>query len=1029
MSYDFTKVMQVHPLDFPSAQLPYYRPFAAGNYDATRDHQIAFHPGTVKWNDGYAHTDYGPWSGETRLVESYRNNNPVEKAYRTVYMGRGEHPYVLVFDDLKKDGEDRLYEWNMTVPSGMDLLDAKTGEVVFQSVPPGSVRESDLVLGRASMAREETSGRAIVPKGEPLLLVRTLWRKTSYGFPVPSYEKLPIEPHRPYAGLGKVTVPAISDEPEFRILLYPHRHGDPQPQTCWSDDRRELTLRIGGTTDRFRFGRTDGGRTAFSVERDGRQIFQSGDRPARPTLEVRGTVFDPVAWRGTRRDGEVPRFVSDGSTKVRMPRPTAPAFLVYTLDGSEPTATSPRYEKPIEIIGNATLTARVIDPEWTAGPQDGGLLSAEFVVQVPEATGQPAPPHGSRPGLLARVYEKKTVPWDDSGFFRADRVMLPDLDREKPAVTALVETFVLPWFSPQRPHTEQAKGFYRFSGWFEASKTGIYRFAVDSCGPVLLKVGGHPAIEERGVFHQQQTAREGDVVLGAGWHALELVVTDPLLWNMVTAGEMPFSVLVRLDAGEWNPVKPEQLRTEVGDQHLDAPPALVWKEAAKPPTWMEPGLVSSTFDRANRPDFLDVGDDLPRSREEVDQVKSNPRRVLVQVYDGWFFAPEDGIYRFALPIKAPSSEHLSGLGAAFQNQFRIHDEVVVQQGVHGRRTNGRIGLKEGWHPVSIRLGFSEAAAVVTYPDGESLLLSGQMLQRPSRIRLKMHGRSCLSDTTEIFEPAEVTLSLPEGRMGTIRFTTDGSAPTASSPKFHKPIRVDGNTTVRAAAFLADGSQAGAMQKNIRFVEMPEAGLMGSARFGDWDGKPGLTTLDSRSRVWTDRRTTNKDGALVFSPSGEGTKSAVDWNVSRPVSRAAVKVSQLRMGTDALTVGLWFRSDEPGGRLVGKEGLTAFGKRYRTISMRLEQGRILASPGALTSGPITAGKWNHVVLTADRETCRLFLNGHEAARAEGSRDLATDALDFLDGHPAALGEFRIFDRLLTGEEVARWHEATRGEYAP
>jgi len=1031
MAYDFAKVMQVHPLDFPSAQLPYYRPFAAGNYDATRDHQIAFHPGTVKWNDGFAHTDYGPWSGETRLVESYRVNNPVEKAYRTVYMGRGEHPYVLVLDDARKDGEPHLYDWNMTVPEGVDLLDAKTREVLFQSVPPGADRESDLLLGMASTPRDEKTGQAKTAKDDPLLLVRTLWRNTSYGYPVPRYEKLPIEPHRPYAGLGKVTVPAISEEPEFRILLYPHRQGDPQPETRWSDDRRELTIRIGDVTDRFQFGVTDGGRTAFSVERNGKLIFQSGTTPARPTLEVRGTVFDPVALRDTRLDGEVPRFVFDGSTKVKIPRPTLPAFLVYTLDGSEPTATSQRYEKPIEITGDVTLTARVVDPEWTAGPQESAVVRAEFV-QVKAAEGQPAPPTDSRPGLLARVYEKKTVLWDDRGFFQADRIMLPDLDLEKPVVTQLVENFVLPWINPQRPPNEQAKGFYRFNGWFEASKPGVYRFAVDSCGPVFMKVGGQVAIEESGVFHQQQAIREGDAVLGTGWHALELIVTDPLLWNVVTVEEMPFSVRVRHEGVDWQDLASASLRAVVGDKKLDIPPALAWKDAGAPPAWMEAGLVRSTFDRTGlhrEPGFLDIGKESPHSVELVENMTINPRPGLVRAYDGWFYAPAEGIYKFDLPAKKASREHLSDLSAAFQNQLRIHDEVIVQRGVHGRRTNGQVGLKEGWHPISIRLGGSEAAASVTYPDGESVPLTAQLLQRPAVIRIAPPDAEAHAENQEIFGPTEVAMTLPEGRKGTIRFTMDGSEPTAASPEFRKPVTIERDTTVRAAAFLPDGKQAGASRAAFRLVTLPEAGLISSASFRDWDGKTGLTSLDSRSQVWTDPGTALEDRALVFYPAGRGLKPAVDINVSRPVAKAAVKVSQLKMGADALTIGMWFRSDAAGGRLFGKEGLTAFGKRYRTVSAKLDGGRIVASPGKLASEKIAPGTWNQVVLTANPTESRLFLNGREVARGEGSKELATDALDFLDGHAATLGEFRVYERVLTPAEIARWFDATHKNFVP
>ena len=272
--FSYTKVMQVHPLDFPSAKLGYYAPFAEGNFDFTRDQQVAFNPRTVKWNDGYAHTDYGPWSGETRLVEDYRPWNPMLQDYRTVHLARGANPYVLVLDDANKDNQPHQFDWNISVPEDTELVDAVTPEIVFQSTNPSDIREDDLVLGKAGTPRDPKSGKLVPNKGDPLCLIRVLWRNTDYGFPVPRLEH--------FQGYGHVVIPAHSVSPEFRVLIYPYRMGDPLPKTTWNRDRTELTVQIKDQVDVYHLGQTDGGRTVLSMTRNGQDAVSSNAPPARP---------------------------------------------------------------------------------------------------------------------------------------------------------------------------------------------------------------------------------------------------------------------------------------------------------------------------------------------------------------------------------------------------------------------------------------------------------------------------------------------------------------------------------------------------------------------------------------------------------------------------------------------------------------------------------------------------------------------------------------------------------------------------
>lgn len=1020
ISYSFAKVMQVHPLDFPSTKLPYYAPFASGNFDLTRDQQIAFHPLTVEWNDGYAHTDYGPWSGETRLVESYRVNNPVEKAYRTVYLARGEHPYVLVLDDLKKDAKSHLYEWNITLPENIDLIDAKTAEILFQSVPPGAGRESDLLLGLATTARDEKSGRAVPKKGDPLLLVRTLWRKTDYGFPVPRFEKLHVEPQAPYAGLGHLTIPAISDSPEFRVLLYPHRQGDPLPSTRWNDDRSELTVRIGDVTDVYRFAAGEGGRTMFSVERNGRPVLRSEATPPAPVLEVLGRRFDPANLRTTRNEGSIPVYPFSGHIEAKLERPRPPAWIAYTLDGSDPGESSLRYDKPIRIEKSCRLAARIIDPKWPAGPREGAIVRGDFQEVAPAQAVKP--PGNVRPGLLGRVYEMKTVLWNNRGFFDASKVMLPDLDKEKPVVSAFCNGFALPFAAPTHPMEEQAKGFYRFSGWFRAASAGTYEFVINSCGPVLLTVGGREVVASKGVFHQQQAERSGSVVLGAGWHALDLIVCDPLFWNISTLDEMPFSVSVSRDGGPPASIAPDDLRGDPSEAINPAEPPVVWKPAQAAPEWLEPGVTRRSFDRSDRsrePSYLDIDREAPIDSENADEIRDNLVPSLVQAYEGWFHAPADGIYTFDTPARRLERDHLSNISGACQNQLRIDDEVVVQRGVPGRRSTGKLGLKEGWHRVSLRLGNSLPDADVTYPDGQTLPITAALLQRESVIEIAQEGQPAASSTKEIFGPTKVELRLPHDRSGTIHYTLDGSEPTAASPVYKAPFEIDRSTAITAAAVLPDGAVVARNRAEFSLVTFPSRKQLGNFVARDWDGTTGLSKTTAGTFWVNPSATIAKDGSLAVNRDSSAAASDLDVNVHRGSNRAGVTLSGMKMRDNAVTVGIWFRSEKGDGQLFGKDGRNAFGKAYRTVSASLRNGSVIAMPGQISGGKVAKGEWTHVVLTVDGRESRLYVNGEEVARGGGGPALATDSLDVLVNHPASLGEVRVFERVLAPEDVRAW----------
>jgi hypothetical protein len=180
---------------------------------------------------------------------------PVQKAYRSVILGRGKHPYVLVIDDIKKDDAEHLYEWRMNMPADVETV---------------SINGRDILLGDSTTHRDAPTlnyafqGKpGLTPaKGDRLLLVRTL----DIAIPdLPTIQPIPSVVTMEYKktddshqftgrsmGMGtQVVIGSRSVEPRFVILLFPHAQGDELPKTTWSDDMSKLTIAWKDQTDTY----------------------------------------------------------------------------------------------------------------------------------------------------------------------------------------------------------------------------------------------------------------------------------------------------------------------------------------------------------------------------------------------------------------------------------------------------------------------------------------------------------------------------------------------------------------------------------------------------------------------------------------------------------------------------------------------------------------------------------------------------------------------------------------------------------
>ena len=201
---------------------------------------------------------------------------PVRRAFRTAGLVRGERPYALIVDDIQKDDQERLYEWNMNVPMDVDVVRTDDADLVLGDV--FSPRQHDAALTDPSRLRE--IGRLEPKPGTPLLLMRTLQINQpaipTYSPTTPALETFEYlktdDTHqffRRQSGLGKrVVLRSRSVAPDFKVLLFPMRQGDPLPVTTWNADRTQLRIEWKGQQDQCIFVKSDDGRTRVKIERD-----------------------------------------------------------------------------------------------------------------------------------------------------------------------------------------------------------------------------------------------------------------------------------------------------------------------------------------------------------------------------------------------------------------------------------------------------------------------------------------------------------------------------------------------------------------------------------------------------------------------------------------------------------------------------------------------------------------------------------------------------------------------------------------
>lgn len=212
---------------------------------------------------GYLPDPYVPaWMATERYLGRRTINvfNPVARAYRTVVVAKGGRPFLLVVDDIQKDGASHTYEWVANVPRAGAHYGHERDDVVADAAL-SAASPTDLVL--------RSSQDPVA--GSPRLLVRLL----SYtGTLSPEGVTLKdrtarIRDDKVASGSGgfaataairTISITVRSVEPGYVVLCWPFVHGAPLPATAVSADRNVVSV----DGRRFSLRRQADGRTRVS---------------------------------------------------------------------------------------------------------------------------------------------------------------------------------------------------------------------------------------------------------------------------------------------------------------------------------------------------------------------------------------------------------------------------------------------------------------------------------------------------------------------------------------------------------------------------------------------------------------------------------------------------------------------------------------------------------------------------------------------------------------------------------------------
>mgnify|MGYP000234544714 CR=1 FL=1 len=567
--------------------------------------------------------------------------NPVRKAFRTAALVRGNHPYVLMVDDIRKDDSSHLYEWAMHLPADLEIL--KSGgnwvDLGAKEIPANPKIKNDKPKADKRRLLVQVIDSDVDSPSDGMAIRIDQSSIGNKAFDQGNLHK-------------RLLVSARSKEPRFKILLYPHMEGESMPDILWNQRHDSVVIKTPEQADVWSFGSVAEGRTAMTLARDGKTIASVKAAPPVPELTVPGRLF-------TDR------------IKVSFALPGAGQEIRYTVDGSEPGPDSTFYTGPFQLDKSATVKAVTIARDWKFGPQGTSPVTEEKFVLAEPAQAVKTP--GFEPGLKASVYR---------GFWN----LLPDFSKLKEEFTDGVGAFMFPPATP-------GKGFgVVFDGYIKVPADGVYTFALRNDDASKLWIDDRLVVDNDGA-HVVRT-KSGEIALKAGLHRIKAANCDMALALGTSKGDGSWAldVLWAPPGIPLSPVPGEILFRDTG-LSFNAPKPQSVAAAGKIDT--EPGLLYSTYDRSSEkghPSYFETPAEkrrLATAALVITAPDSDPG--LLNVYEGYLRVRHAGTYEFRLPV--------AGLA-----ELEIGGQSVSRIGLEGSDLSCAVELPEGLVSFRLKAG-------------------------------------------------------------------------------------------------------------------------------------------------------------------------------------------------------------------------------------------------------------------------------------------------------------------------------------
>lgn len=134
-------------------------------------------------------------------------NNPVEYCWRTGVMVRGENPYAIIVDDVKKDDKDRAYDWYMPIAADLEFIPLANGGAMLVEKDEEQTYDRPNVGSRRLLILPMGQGKADIKMEEYVSSVS----RGKAGNPGKANKA------------RRLVISRKGDQANFRVVLYPFR--------------------------------------------------------------------------------------------------------------------------------------------------------------------------------------------------------------------------------------------------------------------------------------------------------------------------------------------------------------------------------------------------------------------------------------------------------------------------------------------------------------------------------------------------------------------------------------------------------------------------------------------------------------------------------------------------------------------------------------------------------------------------------------------------------------------------------------